>query len=278
MDKNLKRKIEKVTKNNGDVSLAQLESTIDLVDKLDELKQAVESIPETVIPETVIPEQKEVVFPDVQKVEIINHKEDKDDTEIKNLLKDLVAEVKKKEEYAYDIEIDSTLKEQLKGDDGYTPVKGKDYFDGRDGTEITGEEIAGRLESLEGEEKLDISAIKGAEELVLDIVNDKISKIKKPKIVGGFRDTSSSSGGLGDSFETVSANLSAYNYTITYNGSGDVDTITYDLGGGLEVVKTLNYTAGDVTSIVLSGDTPSGISLTKTLTYTSGDVTSIAYS
>jgi len=81
-------------------------------------------------------------------------------------------------------------------------------------------------------------------------------------------------GGSTNSFETVSANLSAYDYTINYNGSGDVSTIVYSNG----VTKTLNYTSGDVTSIVLSGSTPSGISLTKTLTYSSGDVMGITYS
>jgi hypothetical protein len=83
----------------------------------------------------------------------------------------------------------------------------------------------------------------------------------------------SSSGSSQSSFETVSSNLSAYDYTINYNGSGDVSSIVYSNG----VTKTLNYTADDVTSIVLSGSTPSGIELTKTLTYTSGDVTSISY-
>jgi hypothetical protein len=80
--------------------------------------------------------------------------------------------------------------------------------------------------------------------------------------------------GSSNTFETVSANLSAYDYTINYNGSGDVSSIVYSNG----VTKTLNYTSGNVTSIVLSGSTPSNISLTKTLTYTSGDVTGITYS
>lgn len=80
--------------------------------------------------------------------------------------------------------------------------------------------------------------------------------------------------GSSNSFETVSVNLQAYNYIINYNISGDVSTIVYSNG----VTKTLNYTGGNVTSIVLSGATPGGISLTKTLTYTSGNVTGITYS
>lgn len=80
--------------------------------------------------------------------------------------------------------------------------------------------------------------------------------------------------GSSNSFETVSSNLSAYNYVINYNMSGDISSIVYSNG----ITKTLNYTGDDITSIVLSGSTPSGISLTKTLTYTSGNVTGITYS
>lgn len=81
------------------------------------------------------------------------------------------------------------------------------------------------------------------------------------------------SGGAADSFETVSANLSAYDSTLNYT-SGNITSIVYSNG----VTKTFNYTGADITSIVLSGSTPGGISLTKTLTYTDGEVTGITYS
>lgn len=77
----------------------------------------------------------------------------------------------------------------------------------------------------------------------------------------------------GISFETISTNLQAHDATLNYNGNGDITSIVYSNG----ITKTFNYTGSDITSIVLSGATPSGISLTKTLTYTSGDVTSIEY-
>lgn len=82
---------------------------------------------------------------------------------------------------------------------------------------------------------------------------------------------------LGEDFETVSKNLKSYPYTLTYGVDG-LDTITYDLGGGLSIVKTFNYTLSVLTSIVLSGDTPSGIELTKTFGYTGVDLTSVVYS
>lgn len=87
--------------------------------------------------------------------------------------------------------------------------------------------------------------------------------------------TISSGGGAGvDSFETVSKNLASEDAALTYNGSGDLIEIAYASG----VIKTLAYTDGALTSITLSGSTPSGIELVKTLTYTGDDLTDITYS
>jgi hypothetical protein len=83
--------------------------------------------------------------------------------------------------------------------------------------------------------------------------------------------------GGSSSFETVSKNLDAYPATLAY-ASGNLSSITYALGGLLTIVKTFNYTGTDLTSIVLSGDTPAGISLTKTLTYSAGNLVGITYS
>lgn len=93
----------------------------------------------------------------------------------------------------------------------------------------------------------------------------------------GLVDLINSVSSLSEEFETVSKNLKAYPYALTYGVDG-VATITYDLGGGLSVVKTFNYTLGVLTTIVLSGDTPSGIELTKTFSYTGADLTSVTYS
>lgn len=91
-----------------------------------------------------------------------------------------------------------------------------------------------------------------------------------------IRPNTASGGGIENSFETVSKNLSAYPFSLTYSGD-DLTEIEYDLGGS-SIVKTFNYTLGALTSIVLSGSTPSGISLTKTFNYTGDDLTSVAYS
>lgn len=83
-----------------------------------------------------------------------------------------------------------------------------------------------------------------------------------------------SSGGIAESFETVSANLSSVDYTLNYDINGNITSIDYSNG----IIKTFNYTGEDITSIVLSGSTPGGIELTKTLTYVDGDITEISYS
>jgi len=88
---------------------------------------------------------------------------------------------------------------------------------------------------------------------------------------------STSSYDTAQEFETVSKNLKSYPYVLTYGVDG-IDTIVYDLGGGLSITKTFNYTLSVLTSIVLSGDTPAGIDLTKTLNYTGADLTGVTYS
>lgn len=77
-----------------------------------------------------------------------------------------------------------------------------------------------------------------------------------------------------DTFETVSKNLDASDATPVYDVSGNLTSIEYANG----ITKTLNYTGDNLTSVVLSGSTPSGIDLTKTLSYTGDILTGWAYS
>jgi hypothetical protein len=86
----------------------------------------------------------------------------------------------------------------------------------------------------------------------------------------------STGGGSELTFETVSKNLKSWNYSLNYAGS-TLSNIVYT-SGSQTITKTLNYSDGILTSLVLSGDTPIGIALTKTLSYTSGSLTSISYS
>lgn len=79
-----------------------------------------------------------------------------------------------------------------------------------------------------------------------------------------------------ETFESVSKNLRSYPATYTYS-SGTLTAVTYAAPGG-SITKTLSYTDGKLTSITLSGGTPSGVSLTKTLTYTGDALTGVSYS
>ena len=82
-----------------------------------------------------------------------------------------------------------------------------------------------------------------------------------------------------ETFETVSKNLKSWGATPTYLANGDIDFITLS-DGSSNITKTLGYDAGgNLTSVTLSGDTPSGIDLTKTLTLdANGDLVSVSYS
>lgn len=79
--------------------------------------------------------------------------------------------------------------------------------------------------------------------------------------------------GIGQTYETVSKNLKAQDYTLNYT-TGDLTSIVYANG----VTKTLGYVDGDLSTITLSGSTPGGIELIKTLIYTDGELTAVTYS
>lgn len=87
---------------------------------------------------------------------------------------------------------------------------------------------------------------------------------------------SSNSGGLSDSFETVSKNLKAYPAAFTYTGD-QLTSIAYTTDIGT-ITKTFTYSVGKLTQITLSGNLPSGISTIKTLTYSGDTLTSTSYS
>lgn len=85
--------------------------------------------------------------------------------------------------------------------------------------------------------------------------------------------TGSGGGGIAESFETVSKNLTASGAVIAYSG-GELETITYANG----VVKTFAYGVDGLSTVTLSGSTPGGIDLIKTFTYSVGELTGWTYS
>lgn len=83
-------------------------------------------------------------------------------------------------------------------------------------------------------------------------------------------------GSVEESFESVSKNIKSWNSALVFT-TGQLTSIVYTSGPNT-ITKTFNYTSGVLTSLVLSGDTPSGIQLTKTLGYVSGSLSTITYS
>ena len=83
-------------------------------------------------------------------------------------------------------------------------------------------------------------------------------------------------GEIEKTFETISKNLKAYPFEITYQDESPV-TIAYDLGSSLSIIKSFTYTEGFITKITLSGDVSAGVNLNKNLIYNEGILTNVFY-
>lgn len=55
-DSPIVRRAKKIVDTGMNISVAQLQESIDMNDKLDSLERAIREIPQTIIPETIIPE------------------------------------------------------------------------------------------------------------------------------------------------------------------------------------------------------------------------------
>ncbi len=170
------------------------------------------------------------------------------------------------------------------GKDGKNGIKGKDGKNGKDGSPDTPKQVKEKLLKV----GLDYNELDNTPDInkVINIAVAGVRQSSKTVSLTELDDIDYSGltqtngkyvlGGT-EYFESVSKNIKSYPYEFTYTGGGDIDYVTYDLGGGKSIIKTFNYTSGDITSIVLSGDTPGGISLTKTLSYMSGNIDNIVY-
>lgn len=198
------------------------------------------------------------------------------------------------------------LKEKLGVQDGAEGPPGRDGAPGRDGkdadvTEVVeaavsavkplipkvediennlpklGKPIRDSLELLQGDERLDKSAVKGLEDY------EEVKKLaKQPKTANGGGgasvvrvwqeiDTADS-----NSFEKISKNLKAYDGSISWSGGVPVSS-TYTTPSGT-ITKTITWSGGVPTTIVLSGVLPTGIDTTKTITWSGGVPVARAYS
>lgn len=224
-------------------------------------------------------------------VEQIQAKIDGELTDIVGEILELLPEVKTPEKgidyfTAEDI-ADLVLQVQSKVRNGETPVKGVDYFTSAE-REALIKDVIGALPKVKPPKLPTIAEITAEvrktpinyDEIENAPNRDEVTKLIEFLKRGGFRGGGASlSSVVGITYETVSGNLSANPYTISYNGTGDVSTIAYTTSTGT-ITKTINYNgSGDVSTIVLSGSTPAGIKLTKTLGYDgSGNVISVTYS
>lgn len=239
----------------------------------DGTKEIVQAIKD--IPKTEIPEQKEVDLKETNK-----------------LLRELTDEVKKKEEY--EIEIDSDLRQKLKGDKG---DNGKDGINGKDGLNGTkGDAGPAGPQGKDGKQGPQGIPGKSLTDEDIDRIAKGLKKTKKEnfffansgvnEVVAGNGVTIdnsnpqhpiiSTSGGSSNTFEAVLRNLNSYPVTFTYV-DGKSDTVSYTTDTGT-ITETVSYSGNKISSIVLTGDTPSGIDLTKTFNYTGGRITSFTYS
>lgn len=213
---NLKRKAQKLLDNQGSTPLATLEATMDVADKLSEVAQILANMPKTLSMEG------------VQKVEIKGEKGDKGDTGERGEKGDKGD----KGEPGADGK-DSTVAGP-KGDkgepgtNGLNGLDGRDGVDGKDGSPDTPEQIRDKLESLTDDERLDISAIKGADFATRTDLSNAISSIKIPRNGGG-------SGGV-EVFNAMGKVGSGS--ALKFTGSGvanitnDGHTTTIDISGG----------------------------------------------
>lgn len=201
----------------------------------------------------------------------------------------LTEEVKKKEEYAYEIKIDPKLKKELTGKQGVrgarglrglqgkagkdghspvvdiqgiikqaTPIKGVHYFDGekgekgKDGNTITPTDVRDKLESLKGNSRLKMSAIKGLEEAIKKFEN--IINKGFTGFAGGGNDSGGGGSGAVDSVFSRTGAVTAQ--------TGDYTTAQVTESGNLyfttaRVIATAltGFTVAGTRTAIVAGDT-----------------------
>lgn len=272
-DSNIVKRAKKVVDAGMNIPLAQLTESIQTNEKLDALlaKESIEIPPFPEFPE--LPEYPTEIsisnLPEVQKVEITNLPNEKDDKEVKNLLKELVAEVKKKEQYAYDIEIDPTLKEELRGEDGIdgkTPVKGEDYFTEQDKKEL--------LDLLSKKEPIVIDNIKGLRQVLESLSTNHGKTFDYLRNLVDVSATSATEGQIltynASTQKWVNTNLSTQGL-LTYMFS----SINSDIAGYESMPALTSYTAGALTTITTNVTTTATLIGTFATNLGSPNVTSI---
>lgn len=120
------------------------------------------------------------------------------------------------------------LKRKMNLKDGYSPIKGKDYFDGEkgkpgspgnNGSSDTPEQIKEKLETLKGNDRLDKSAIKGLDDDFKKL-NNMITTVKTSSFV---------------------LNNYIVHETLNVDSSTTTITLKYTIAGSGEAIFNANY-------------------------------------
>lgn len=253
---------QKLVENKGSTPLAILEQSIDTNEKLDTILDAILALPPVEIPDPI----------------------ETDLSKTNELLTEITAELKKKEvpeEVTYSIDdetraklkgekgdtptieellalIEELIPEAIPGPAGYTPEKGKDYFDGKNGSPDTGEEIIKKI-NTEGKEKIDASRIKNLPKFTREIIKEigahggayetpvkGGTNITVRKDASGAWVISSTSGGSGLTKEMPTGTIDDSNVTFTVVHEPffiNVNGAIYNVGDGAYA----SYVAGTIT-------------------------------
>lgn len=261
----LAKKTAKSIVDHGSIPMATLKESIKLQDKVDELLS------------------KEIEFPEVEPFPEIP---EVDFTHLEEKINEILEETKKKDLLEYDLQIDEKTRKKLKGEKGDNYIlTEKDKKEIASNVEVpivekvvetiikevkldeTPEEVVTKLESLKGNDRLSVKAIKGLDEIIQNVRETKI-------IGGGVR--------LLSSLLDVSISSPTNNQVLKYNSTtqkwengasagGAGGHTVQDEGTPLTARANLNFVGAGVT-VTDGGAGPDSTIVTITSGGGSGDV------
>lgn len=206
-------------------------------------------------------------------------------TDLKPLIdgiKTLTEEVKKKEEYAYEIKIDADLKRKLtgkqglrgerglrglqgksgkqgvtgergaRGEQGEKGLTGERGEKGKDGNTITAEQVRDKLETLKGKSRLKMSAIKGLEDFLKKLEASVTKSFNG--FAGGGNDSGGGTGGAVNSVFGRGGDVTAQNGDYNTNQVTEGLNLYFTVERVIATALTGFAVAGTRTAII-AGDT-----------------------
>jgi hypothetical protein len=125
-----------------------------------------------------------------------------------------------------------------------------------------------------------VQSIIQTQEIVVETVNCDVNVVVVPTIQTQEIVVETVEGVLGsvapNTFETVSKNLNAYPSKPVSVG-GYLQSVTYEIGNGLQILKSFTYNSGKLINVALSGHLPAGIKTSKTFSYDGDFLSAVDY-